>query len=118
MIIKTFEIIKKKFDTHNFFLIYGENEGQKNEIIQALKNKLRGDIENYDETQILNNTEEFYAKIFNKSFFENEKIIIINRCSEKLYEVVKNLKEKSISDIKIIFNATILDKKSKLRSLF
>ena len=69
MIIKTFEIIKKKFDTHNFFLIYGENEGQKNEIIQALKNKLRGDIENYDETQILNNTEEFYAKIFNKSFF-------------------------------------------------
>ena len=118
MIIKTFEIIKKKFDTHNFFLIYGENEGQKNEIIQALKNKLRGDIENYDETQILNNTEEFYAKIFNKSFFENEKIIIINRCSEKLYEVVENLKEKNISDIKIILNANVLEKKSKLRNFF
>ena len=118
MIIKTFEIIKKKIDTHNFFLIYGENEGQKNEIIQALKNKLRGDIENYDETQILNNTEEFYAKIFNKSFFENEKIIIINRCSEKLYEVVENLKEKNISDIKIILNANVLEKKSKLRNFF
>ena len=118
MIIKTFEIIKKKFDTHNFFLIYGENEGQKNEIIQTLKNKLRGDIENYDETQILNNTEEFYAKIFNKSFFENEKIIIINRCSEKLYEVVENLKEKNISDIKIILNANVLEKKSKLRNFF
>ena len=118
MIIKTFEIIKKKFDTHNFFLIYGENEGLKNEIIQTLKNKLRGDIENYDETQILNNTEEFYAKIFNKSFFENEKIIIINRCSEKLYEVVENLKEKNISDIKIILNANVLEKKSKLRNFF
>ena len=118
MIIKTFEIIKKKFDTHNFFLIYGENEGQKNEIVQTLKNKLRGDIENYDETQILNNTEEFYAKIFNKSFFENEKIIIINRCSEKLYEVVENLKEKNISDIKIILNANVLEKKSKLRNFF
>ena len=118
MIIKTFEIIKKKFDTHNFFLIYGENEGQKNEIIQTLKNIFRGDIENYDETQILNNTEEFYAKIFNKSFFENEKIIIINRCSEKLYEVVENLKEKNISDIKIILNANVLEKKSKLRNFF
>ena len=118
MIIKTFEINKKKFDKQNFFLIYGENEGQKKEIIENLKKNLNGNIESYDEAQILNNTEVFYTKILNQSFFENEKIIIINRCSEKLYEIVKNLKEKSISDIKIIFNATILDKKSKLRSLF
>ena len=118
MIIKTFEINKKKFDKQNFFLIYGENEGQKKEIIENLKKNLNGNIESYDEAQILNNTEVFYTKIFNQSFFENEKIVIINRCSEKLYEIVKNLKEKSISDIKIIFNATILDKKSKLRSLF
>ena len=83
-----------------------------------MKKNLKGNIETYDETQILNNTEVFYTKIFNQSFFESEKIIIINRCSEKLYEVIKNLKEKKISDIKIIFNATILDKKSKLRSLF
>ena len=118
MIIKTFEINKKKFDEQNFFLIYGENEGQKKEIIENLKKNLNGNIESYDEAQILNNTEVFYTKIFNQSFFENEKIVIINRCSEKLYEIVKNLLEKSISDIKIIFNATILDKKSKLRSLF
>ena len=118
MIIKTFEINKKKFDEHNFFLIYGENEGQKKEIIENLKKNLNGNIESYDEAQILNHTEVFYTKIFNQSFFENEKIVIINRCSEKLYEIVKNLLEKSISDIKIIFNATILDKKSKLRSLF
>tara|TARA_B100001248_G_scaffold145658_1_gene109409 strand:- start:823 stop:1809 length:987 start_codon:yes stop_codon:yes gene_type:complete len=118
MIIKTFEINKKKFDKQNFFLIYGENEGQKKEIIENLKKNLNRNIESYDEAQILNNTEVFYTKIFNQSFFENEKIVIINRCSEKLYEIVKNLLEKSISDIKIIFNATILDKKSKLRSLF
>ena len=118
MIIKTFEINKKKFDKQNFFLIYGENEGQKKEIIENLKKNLNGNIESYDEAQILNNTEVFYTKILNQSFFENEKIVIINRCSEKLYEIVKNLLEKSISDIKIIFNATILDKKSKLRSLF
>jgi len=118
MIIKTFEINKKKFDEQNFFLIYGENEGQKKEVIENLKKKLNGNIESYDETQIIDNTEIFYTKIFNQSFFEKEKIIIINRCSEKLYEVVKNLKEKSVSDIKIILNATVLDKKSKLRNLF
>ena len=83
-----------------------------------MKKNLNGNIESYDEAQILSNTEVFYTKIFNQSFFENEKIVIINRCSEKLYEIVKNLLEKIISDIKIIFNATILDKKSKLRSLF
>ncbi len=118
MIIKSFEINKKKIEKQNFFLIYGENEGQKNEIIQILKKKFKGNIESYDETQILKDTELFYTKIFNQSFFENEKIIIINRCSEKLYEVVEILKEKNISDIKIILNANILEKKSRLRNLF
>ena len=48
MIIKTFEINRKKFDKENFFLIYGENEGLKNEIIKILKKNLNGNIENYD----------------------------------------------------------------------
>ena len=37
MIIKTFEINKRKFDNQKFFLIYGENEGLKDEVIQNLK---------------------------------------------------------------------------------
>ena len=60
----------------------------------------------------------FYEKLFNKSLFEKEKIIVINRCSEKIYEIIENIVEKNISDIKIIINANILDKKSKLRNLF
>ena len=60
MIIKTFEINRKKFDKENFFLIYGENEGLKNEIIKILKKNLNGNIENYDETQIINNSELIY----------------------------------------------------------
>ena len=118
MIIKTFEINKKKFDKQNFFLIYGENEGFKAEIIQNLKKNFNGNVENYDETQILANKELFYEKIFNQSLFENEKIVIVNRCSEKIYEVIENIFEKKILDTKIIFNANILEKKSKLRNLF
>ena len=118
MIIKTFEINKRKFDNQNFFLIYGENEGLKDEVIQNLKKNLKGSVQNFDETQVVNNKEMFYEKIFNQSLFENEKIIIISRCSEKFYEIIEEVIDKKISDIKIILNASILDKKSKLRNLF
>ena len=118
MIVKTYEVSRKKFDKQNFFLIYGENEGQKDEIIQILKNSFKGQTENYDETQIINNKELFYEKIFNQSLFEKEKIIIINRCSEKIYEVAEEILDRSISDTKILFKANVLEKKSKLRNLF
>ena len=118
MIVKTFEINKKNFDNQNFFLIYGENEGLKNEIINILKQNFNGAVENLDEAEIIKNLELFYEKLFNQSLFDKEKIIIINRCSEKIYETIDNIIEKSISNIKIILNANILDKKSKLRGLF
>ena len=94
MIIKQFEIQKNKFDINNFFLIYGENEGLKKEIIQTLKKKFSGNIENYDEGQIINDNEFFYEKLLNKSLFEKEKIIIINRCSERIYGVIEKIIEK------------------------
>ena len=111
MIIKTFEINKIKFDKQNLFLVYGENEGLKKEIIQSLKKKFSGNVENYDETQIIENKELFYEKILNQSLFEKEKIVIVNRCSEKIYEVIENILEKKILDTKIILNANILEKK-------
>ena len=118
MIIKHFEINKKQFDKQNFFLIYGENEGLKKEIIQTLKKKFPGDIENFEEGQIFSNNELFYEKIFNRSLFEKEKIIIVNRCSEKIYDIVEKIIDKKISDTKIIFNFNILEKRSKIRNLF
>ena len=118
MIIKHFEINKKKIDKHNFFLVYGENEGLKKEIIQILKKKFTGSVENYEEGQIISNNELFYEKLFNKSLFENEKIIILNRCSEKIYDIIEKIKDKNIPDTKIILNLNLLEKKSKLRNLF
>ena len=118
MIIKIFEINRKKFDKENFFLIYGENEGLKNEIIKIIKKNLDGYFENYDESQIISNNEMFYEKMFNQSLFEKSKTIIINRCSDKIFEIIENIIKKKSSDIKIILNANILEKKSKLRNLF
>ena len=118
MIIKTFEINKKKIDKQNFFLVYGENEGLKREVIQNLQKNFNGNIDNYDEAQILVDKELFYEKIFNQSLFEKEKIVIVNRCSEKIYDIIENILEKKISHTKIILNANLLEKKSKLRNLF
>ena len=118
MIIKTFEINKINFNKQNFFLIYGENEGLKNEVVQKIKKNLKGNIEKIDESQILVDKELFYEKILNKSLFEKEKIVIVNRCSEKIYELIENILEKNITDTKIILNTNILEKKSKLRNLF
>ena len=118
MIIKTFEISRKKFDNESFFLIYGDNEGLKNETVQILKKNLNGNVENYDETQIINNKELFYEKMFNQSLFEKEKLVIINRCSDKIFEIIENIIEKKNTDIKLILNANVLEKKSKLRNLF
>ena len=118
MIIKSFEISKKKFDKENFFLIYGENEGHKNEIIKFLEKNFNRNIEKFDEAQILSNNELFYEKIFNQSLFEKEKIVIISRCSDKICEIIENIIEKKDADIKIILSANVLEKKSKLRNLF
>ena len=118
MIIKSFEISKKKFDKENFFLIYGENEGHKNEIIKFLEKIFNRNTENFDEEQILSDSEFFYEMIFNQSLFEKEKIVIISRCSDKICEIIENIIEKKDADIKIILSANVLEKKSKLRNLF
>ena len=118
MIIKSFEIRKKKFDKQNFFLVYGENEGLKKEITETLKKGFDGEKEVIDEANVLKNTDLFYEKLFNQSLFGSEKVITINRCSDKIFEIVENIIKKNISDIKIILIADVLEKKSKLRKLF
>ena len=39
MILKTFELSKNNIDQFKFFLLYGENEGLKEEIINKIKKK-------------------------------------------------------------------------------
>ena len=119
MIIKFFELEKVDLKTKQFFLLYGENQGLKNEIIEKkFKKNYSSNTYNYEENDILNNKENFFNTILSKSFFENEKLIIINRASDKLKEIVEEIIEKNITDLILVLNANILEKKSKLRSLF
>jgi DNA polymerase-3 subunit delta len=117
MIIKSYESSKINLNKNKFILFYGKNEGLKNEATNNLiKNK--ENITKYDEKEILENTNNFLENIFSKSLFENEKTIIIKRTTDKILKIVEEISEKNIEDVKIILNADILDKKSKLRSFF
>jgi len=119
MILKSFEINKLKLDKYNFFLFYGDNEGLKDEIIKNLFEKNYIDkIHRYEEKEILDNKNIFFESIFTKSFFDNEKLIIINRATDKIKEVIESIIEKNPQDIQFILNSKNLEKKSTLRKLF
>ena len=119
MIQKAFEINKINFKKYNLYLFYGENEGYKNEIIKDKFEKIyKNQIYRYEEKEVLDKKNEFFNSILSKSFFENEKLIIILRVSDKIINVIEEISSKNIEDIKIILSANILEKKSKLRSFF
>ena len=75
-------------------------------------------IFNYDEIQIKDKIESFYENVLSDSLFESNKIILINRASDKIFEIIQDLIERNIKNIKIIINAGVLETRSKLRSLF
>ena len=118
MIIKNFEINKIDHKS-KFFLFYGENQGHKNQVIEEkFKKKYIECTYNYDEGEILNNKENFFNEILSKSFFEENKLIIINRTTDKIKEIIEEVIEKKVTNIILILNANTLEKKSKLRNLF
>ena len=117
MIIKSFEINKINFDQNKLVLLYGKNEGFKNEVTNNLI-KDKDKIIKYEEKEVLENINDFIESILSKSLFENEKIIIIKRATDKILKIIDEINSKNIEDIKIILNADNLEKKSKLRSLF
>ena len=119
MIIKSFELNKINQKKTSYYLFYGENEGHKTEAISNILNlKSLENIYRYEEKEILDNPEIFFNSILSKSFFENEKIIIISRVGDKIFSIIEEIIEKNLDELKIILNAGLLDKRSKLRSFF
>ena len=119
MILKSFEINKIQINNYKFYLFYGDNDGLKEEIIKNLfeKNYLNK-THRYEEKEILDNSANFFDTILTKSFFDNEKLIIINRTSDKIKSVMEELINKNPEDIQFILNSKNLEKKSILRKLF
>ena len=119
MIIKAYEHQKIKKIKNNIFLFYGENDGYKNHVIKDIFiDNYKGNIERFEESEILNNFENFISSLINKSFFDELKLILISRVSEKIIKLIDELLDRKINDVTIVLNTNNLEKKSKLRTIF
>ncbi len=119
MILKSFELDKIKLENYNFYLFYGDNEGLKEEtIVNFFEKKYQDKVYRYEEREILDNVSDFYNSILTKSFFDNDKLIVINRVSDKIKLIIEELIEKKPEDIQFILNSKNLEKKSTLRKIF
>ena len=87
MIIKNFEIKKIDLNKNPFVLLYGKNEGHKVQVrTELLKNKTI--TLTYDEKEVMDNSNNFIESLRTKSLFENEKLVLINRATDKIFKTL------------------------------
>ena len=119
MIIKLFEFEKIKSKNYKSILLYGVNQGLKDELIKsAILKDFSGEILKYDESEVIEKSEIILESFLNGSLFDDQKLILISRCSNKIYPFIEKFLEKDISQAMIVLNSENLDKKSKLRALY
>ena len=117
MIIKPYEFQKINFAISKVILMYGKNEGHKKEIIKNI-NQAKNEILNYEQNEIIDNEDILFENIFSGSLFNNKKIIIIKRITDKFLNIIDKIDTEKIDNTIIILVADNLEKKSKLRSKF
>jgi DNA polymerase-3 subunit delta len=121
MILKSY-IVEQNIEilkTYQATLIYGQNNGIKDDIKQKLKNKNKSsEIIVFFEEEILKNKNLLYDNIINESLFNEKKIIFIHEVSDKILNQISECLEKENKEIKIYIFSDNLEKKSKLRNLF
>ena len=118
MISKFYEINKFK-EKVNFYLFYGENEGQKLDTIKSVfSNFTKENTYKYSEKDLIQDNRLFFDKIYSKSFFEKEKLILVYDVTDKILDLIKKTIDTDISEIKIILITKSLEKRSKIRNFF
>ena len=116
MIIKNFELKKLNKIDYKLILLYGENEGFKQKIINDFFIKsFDGEIQKYEEEEVFINYNEFISNLLNKSFFIDKKLMIFSRTSEKILKFIEEIILKDIKDLTIIINSKTLEKKSVVK---
>ena len=90
MIHKSFDLGKIDLKEFKLILLYGNNEGFKKEITKKIIAREQI-VSSYEEKEILENKDSFLGSLLNKSFFEDNKLVIIKRASDKIIDIVKEL---------------------------
>jgi DNA polymerase III subunit delta len=120
MLLKSHELNLKTKDflKNKIILLYGENQDLIKDINERIINKFSNKREFskiFFEDDILKNPENITNYYLNGSLFDNnETLSIIKNCSDKILEVINQIKN-NINNNTIILNSEILLKNSKLR---
>ena len=119
MIVKSYEVGKIDISKYKIYLFYGKNEGLQIDLIDKyFLNKFTGQINKYEENEFINNLNNIYSEIQTKSLFQNQRIFIISRVTEKFLKIAEEISNIDLDEIIIILKCSSLEKKSKLRNFF
>ena len=121
MILKSYIVEQDVSVLENYqaTLIYGQNNGIKEDIKQKIRDKNNNsEIIIFFEEELLKNKNILFQNIVNESLFNEKKIIFIYEASDKIFDQVYECLEKENKNIKINIFSHNLEKKSKLRNLF
>ena len=120
MLLKSHELNLKTKDflKNKIILLYGENQDLIKDINEQIINKFSDKkviSKKFFEDDILKNPENITNYYLNGSLFDNnETLSIIKNCSDKILEIINQIKN-NINNNTIILNSEILLKNSKLR---
>ena len=117
MIVKPYQNNKINLLNSKIILLYGKNEGHKKEIIKNI-NKDITEFLSYEQNEIIDNETILFDNIFSGSLFDDKKLIIIKRITDKFLTIIEKIEPERIKDTIIILVADNLEKKSKIRSKF
>ncbi len=103
---------------NNLILFYGENYGLINLFKYKIAQKFKGSqMVKFDQDEIVNNSNNFFNEINNRSMFDNFKVIFITNSNDKLLKIIKQVLPVE-NDNKFFLFGNILDKRSNLRKFF
>ena len=120
MILKSFEIENNinNLVKFKFILIYGENIGLKENLKKNIVNiEKNADVVNIYQEDLAKNKDVISKEIKNISLFSEKKFLILNQVNDKSFSEIEDLID-SKENVRILLVADLLDKRSKLRSLF
>ena len=121
MILKSFMIENNiaLLEPYNYVLLYGENEGIKEDIKDQIKKKNKdSEVIILFQEEILKDKNILSQHINNSSLFSTKKIIFLHEITDKSFGKIKESTENKKEDISIYIFSPILEKKSKIRNLF
>ena len=108
----------EKISQHNSILFYGINEGLKKFFKKKIKDlNEKHLIINYHQDELVSNNDILINETNNNSLFEEQKIILIENGTDKLFSTLELVLEK-LENNKIYIFSEPLDKKSKLRNYY